>query len=298
MEELTKEQLDAIKNAVGYLHARQPREGWTKEEISEAVDIAVKHAFNSATLGKALADGDAFSRQRRQDLIEQVCKTRKAVRTLRGYLGRQQHQPEYFGSEAQREVALMDEMLTAQDARDHSDKASEEERTIEGVLVRLMQERCGSRPSASIEEWRMILNDLVTAERETIFERIERQKEASLHVRRLREAHYSLRRLSHVLVKAKQTTRRRALKQDTCWRKGKEDEPRRAAKPDREELMAGLARVWRDVIGKAPGKSKDASQQAPFYIFADTILKSFDFSVSDSIVRAVHRLDQDRDLPD
>jgi hypothetical protein len=36
---------------------------------------------------------------------------------------------------------------------------------IDGVLIRLMQERCGSRPSASIEEWRKILNDLVAGER-------------------------------------------------------------------------------------------------------------------------------------
>ena len=37
--------------------------------------------------------------------------------------------------------------------------------SIEGVLVRLMQERRGSRPSTSIEEWRKILNDLVAGER-------------------------------------------------------------------------------------------------------------------------------------
>jgi hypothetical protein len=29
--------------------------------------------------------------------------------------------------------------------------------TIEGVITRLMQERSGSRPRASIEEWRKIL---------------------------------------------------------------------------------------------------------------------------------------------
>ena len=40
--------------------------------------------------------------------------------------------------------------------------------SIEGVLVRLMQERRGSRPSASIEEWRKILNDLVAGERAAI----------------------------------------------------------------------------------------------------------------------------------
>ena len=36
--------------------------------------------------------------------------------------------------------------------------------SIEGVLVRLMQKWRSSRPSASIEEWRKILNDLVAGE--------------------------------------------------------------------------------------------------------------------------------------
>jgi hypothetical protein len=37
--------------------------------------------------------------------------------------------------------------------------------SIEGVLVRLMQKWRSFRPSASIEEWRKILNDLVAGER-------------------------------------------------------------------------------------------------------------------------------------
>jgi hypothetical protein len=44
--------------------------------------------------------------------------------------------------------------------------------SIEGVLVRLMQERYGSRPSASIEEWRKILTNLVAGERAAILEPI------------------------------------------------------------------------------------------------------------------------------
>ena len=36
---------------------------------------------------------------------------------------------------------------------------------IESVIVRLMQERSGARPSASLEEWRAILTDLVSSER-------------------------------------------------------------------------------------------------------------------------------------
>jgi hypothetical protein len=37
-----------------------------------------------------------------------------------------------------------------------------------------MQERCGSRPSASLKEWRKVLNDLVAGEREAILELIDR----------------------------------------------------------------------------------------------------------------------------
>jgi len=48
--------------------------------------------------------------------------------------------------------------------------------TIEGVITRLMQERCGSRPRASIEEWRKILEDLVSAERAA--DEIERLRKA------------------------------------------------------------------------------------------------------------------------
>jgi hypothetical protein len=36
-----------------------------------------------------------------------------------------------------------------------------------------MQERCRSRPSASLKEWRKILNDLVAGEREAILDLIE-----------------------------------------------------------------------------------------------------------------------------
>ena len=46
--------------------------------------------------------------------------------------------------------------------------------SIEGVIIRLMQERRGSRPSASIEEWRKILEDLVAAERAEAADEIER----------------------------------------------------------------------------------------------------------------------------
>jgi hypothetical protein len=37
-----------------------------------------------------------------------------------------------------------------------------------------MQERSGSRPSASLKEWRKILNELVAGERAAILELIER----------------------------------------------------------------------------------------------------------------------------
>ena len=47
---------------------------------------------------------------------------------------------------------------------------------IEGVLVRLMQERCGSGRCASIEEWRRILNDRVVGERKEILELIESER--------------------------------------------------------------------------------------------------------------------------
>ena len=50
--------------------------------------------------------------------------------------------------------------------------------SIEGVIIRLMQERRGSRPSASIEEWRKILEDLVAAERAEAADEIERLRKA------------------------------------------------------------------------------------------------------------------------
>jgi hypothetical protein len=68
--------------------------------------------------------------------------------------------------------------------------------TIEGVITRLMQERCGSRPSASLKEWRKILNDLVAAEeiehlrkaRLKIEQQANRIDELEAEVARLREA--------------------------------------------------------------------------------------------------------------
>jgi hypothetical protein len=55
-----------------------------------------------------------------------------------------------------------------------------------------MQERRGSRPSASIEEWRKILEDLVAAERaeaaDEIEQRANRIDELEAEVARLREA--------------------------------------------------------------------------------------------------------------
>jgi hypothetical protein len=53
--------------------------------------------------------------------------------------------------------------------------------SIEGVIRRLVQERYGSRPSASIEEWRKILNDLVASERAAILELIESAR-ADAHI--------------------------------------------------------------------------------------------------------------------
>jgi hypothetical protein len=125
---------------------------------------------------------------------------------------------------------------------------------------------------------------------------IERRKElANLHIQRLTDTIKTLRWLSRILAKSKRNARRRALKQNSRWLEGNAGEPRRAARPDREELMAGLARVWRDFIGERPGISKHAGQPTPFYTFADGILKSFKpLKVSDSIGRAVGRLDGDR----
>jgi hypothetical protein len=37
--------------------------------------------------------------------------------------------------------------------------------SIEGVITRLMQERSGARPSASLKEWSTVLEDLVAGER-------------------------------------------------------------------------------------------------------------------------------------
>ena len=50
--------------------------------------------------------------------------------------------------------------------------------SIEGVITRLMQERSGFRPNASLKEWRKILNELVAGERAAILELIERTRKS------------------------------------------------------------------------------------------------------------------------
>jgi hypothetical protein len=60
--------------------------------------------------------------------------------------------------------------------------------TIEGVITRLVQERRGSRPRASVEEWQKILSELAAGERA---EAVRAEREAILKVIESKRANYA-----------------------------------------------------------------------------------------------------------
>jgi hypothetical protein len=65
---------------------------------------------------------------------------------------------------------------------------------VEGVITRLMQERSGSRPIASLKEWRTILNELIAGElakNERLREAVRAEREAILELIESARADYA-----------------------------------------------------------------------------------------------------------